>query len=152
MVEVQIGLRQFFFQYVTRLVEEYLPLGVRLGNKWERRELFTLMYTSELFELCTRNLCYSYKNKRTEKYLYSIIFFNVTNGNLYRIVNVCENMYAYQIHICCTRVKSIKAVIPKVLTQLLKLSFDVHAFPGPCDDQPVGQYLSNSPEREVAFS
>ena len=36
--------------------------------------------------------------------------------------------------------------------QLLKLPFDVHAVVGSCDDQPAGQYLSNSPEREVAFS
>lgn len=61
-------------------------------------------------------------------------------------------MYAYQVHTNCTRDKSIKAEIPKGLAQLLKLPFDVHAVVGSCDDQPAGQYLSNSPEREVAFS
>lgn len=69
MVEVQIGLIEFF-QCVTRLVQEYLALGVRLGNGGVEN---SLLYTSELFEFFTRNLYHytKYKNKGIGKYLYN---------------------------------------------------------------------------------
>lgn len=152
MVEVQIGLRQFF-QDVTRLVKKYLSLEVRLGNGKEN-SLSTLCILLSCLNFLQRtyiNPC-NYKNKRTEKYnifgIYILVKWEFAqNCNKYVRMHM-HTEYAYVV----PGLKSIKAVIPNVLTQVLNLLFDVHAFPGSCDDQPVGQYLSNSSEREVAFS